>query len=296
MESGGLNGLLTLPVVLTLSGALAALIVASLILVRRRGEAIVTLVGVVLLVAAAALLAERAGVLERAAGRRAVIDRVAALDRTTLVPGSPLACLNSDAGDTVEDACEKAVFASAQSAATAVAYMAARLRLLADAATFSDPNTTAALAASRRAVELDRYGLAAQVLAAREGCTAERCAAFALVNDANALKANLKARVFEQYASRYADAWNAPAGKPAAVSSLPPPAAPPAVAAAPPSGHHPVSDKYDFPSAASIPPVSIMNAEPSLPAGADAPPKAAAAPPAAAPIPPKRPVEPAPAR
>jgi hypothetical protein len=51
--------------------------------------------------------------------------------------------------------------------------------------------------------------------------------------------------------------------------------------------------KFDFPSAASIPPVSIMNPEPKAPpnaAGGDAP--AAAAPP----VPPKRPpsAEPAP--
>jgi hypothetical protein len=49
-----------------------------------------------------------------------------------------------------------------------------------------------------------------------------------------------------------------------------------------------VSSKYDFPSAASIPPVSIMNAEPKLPAA----PAEAAAPKAA----PKPDAPPAPAR
>ena len=59
-----------------------------------------------------------------------------------------------------------------------------------------------------------------------------------------------------------------------------------------PSGQ-PVSSKYDFPSAASIPPVSIMNAEPPLPkAAADAAaaqPKPKAEGEAAVPVPPKRP-------
>ena len=59
-------------------------------------------------------------------------------------------------------------FASAQSTAAAVAYMDARLKLLSEAARLAsrgDAGAMAALAASRRAVELDRYGIAAHVLA-----------------------------------------------------------------------------------------------------------------------------------
>jgi hypothetical protein len=78
------------------------------------------------------------------------------------------------------------------------------------------------------------------------------------------------------------------------VSQSPAPAEPPSLAAAPAEQvAHPLSDKYDFPSAASIPPVSIMNTEPPRPkedAGAAANP----------PVPPKRPqtegTTPAPAR
>jgi hypothetical protein len=60
-----------------------------------------------------------------------------------------------------------------------------------------------------------------------------------------------------------------------------------------PTGH-PVDPRYDFPSAASIPPVSIMNAEPPVPkdhvAGpAGAAPAAADKPTGNPPVPPKRP-------
>ena len=294
MSGAELNAWLTAPEMLIGGGFAAALLVALLILSRRRGETVLPLIGLLVIGAAVFFLVQRAGLLERDAAKRALIERAAALDRAALAPGSPLSCINADAGEAVENGCERAIFASPQSAAAGVAYMGARLRLLADAAAFNDAEIKAALSASRRTIELDRYGLAAQALGAREGCTAERCAAFALVSDASALKANLKARVFEQYASRYADAWNAQSEKQPVLSALPP-----VTQAEPPKEPHPLSSKYDFPSAASIPPVSIMNPEPKLPAGNDASSgetKAAAAPEAQPPIPPKRPVEAAPAR
>ncbi|MDO8876925.1 MAG: hypothetical protein Q8M24_02835 [Pseudolabrys sp.] len=207
-----------------------------------------------------------------AADRRALIQRDTELTRGAVAPGSPLSCLDAGAGETIEAACEARVFAGPQSTAAAVAYIGARLTLLEEAA-ITQPAALKSLAAARRAVELDRYGIAAHVLAARDGCTPERCPAFAWLTDANALKANMKAQAFDQYVSRHAAAWNAPAPAgetPAAVSAAPPSAAPAPVksALAPEQVAHPVSSKYTLPSAASIPPVSIMNAEPPLPKGA----------------------------
>lgn len=232
-------------------------------------------------------LLDRSAVSERSAERRAVLSRDAGLNRVALAPGSPLACLDAGAGDAVENACEKAVFGSAQSTAAAVAYMDARLKVLSEAARLADQGdagVVAALAATRRAVELDRYGIAAHVLETRDSCTADKCAAFALVLDASALKANLRGQVFDQYVSRYAERWNAPPPKAPAVSQLP--GVPPLASAAPmpgaPTPAVPIKpgEKWDFPSAASIPPVSIMNREPPLPKGAEA---SAQAPPANSP-------------
>jgi hypothetical protein len=219
-------------------------------------------------------LVDRSSVAERAAERRALLTRDAELTRMALTPGSALACLDGSAGETVENSCEKRVFATAESTAAAVGYMGARLKLLADAAGLRD--SLALLTASRRAVALDRYGFAAHVLAIRDGCTADKCEAFALIDDASALKANLRAQVYDQYVSRYAAAWSepvAPAEKPAAVSAVP--AAPAPHASVTASGQTPVpavkpGEHWDFPSAASIPAVSIMGAEPPLPKGADA--------------------------
>src|SRR5262249_45446750 len=67
-----------------------------------------------------------------AGGGRALEQRAVALAARAIAPGSPLACLDAVAGDTVETACEKTVFASPESVAAAVSYMSARLALLAD--------------------------------------------------------------------------------------------------------------------------------------------------------------------
>jgi hypothetical protein len=186
---------------------------------------------------------------------------------SAITSGSPLACLDGGAGEQVENACEQAVFADAQSAAKAVAYVGARLALLFDAVTAArgDLDFLAAFATGRRAIELDRYGIAAHVLSVRDGCTAERCAALAMFQDTGTLKANLKVRAFDTYVTRYASTWNKyePAtDKEPRTSAL---TSGPVANAAEPQAPHPVDPKYDFPSAASIPPVSIMNAEPAAP-------------------------------
>ena len=236
-----------------------------------------------------------------AADRRALLQRGTELTAAAAAPGSALSCLDAGAGDTVEAACEAKVFADAHSTAAGVAYVGARLALLVEAAD-TQPAALKAMAASRRAIELDRYGIAAHVLSARDGCTAERCAAFAWLTDAAAIKANMKAQAFDQYVSRHASAWNAPAPaaeSPAAVSAAPAPAAEPVPvkSAAVEPVAHPVSSKYTLPSAASIPAVSIMNAEPPLPKGAveaqAAAPKSDATPGDDVPMPPKRPQAPA---
>jgi len=241
----------------------------------------------------------------RVAHERAVIARHDELTARAMAPGSALACLDAAPGDATETACEAAVFASPQATAAAVAYIGARMALLADARDM--PALAPRLAATRRAIELDRFGIAAQVLSQRDGCSAAQCTGFALVTDSSMLRSNLKARTFDQYVSRHAATWNRPAQSAAEkpVASAPPPAvapqaAAPINAAAEP---RPVASKYDFPSAASIPPVSIMNAEPPLSKeAADAKQAAAAqgaalgdrAPPAPpqperTPVPPKRP-------
>jgi hypothetical protein len=277
-------------------GAAAALFVVIGVLTLRRAGA--SLAGALVRAAAfAAILAalwltlDRAELRERSAERRALDQRAAELTMRAIAPASALACLDAVAGDAVETACEKAVFASPQSIAAAVSYVSARLVLLADGADFARRTGSAyegALATSRLALETDRFGIVAHVLSVRDSCTPLLCDSYALLHDPDRVQANLRERVFDRYIERYTAEWAARAQKPGPPLAEGPngyttASGPPAAAAT--AAAVPVSPKYDFPSASSIPPVSIMNAEPGMPAETKPAPSAAA--PAAAP--PKRP-------
>jgi hypothetical protein len=220
----------------------------------RAGMAVVTLAAVV----AVATMIDDA---QKAAERRAIQARAGEIAARALAPGSPLACLDAEAGEAVETACEKAIFARPEAPAAALAYTEARWVLLADALTVAgdDRAFDTLIAGLRRSIELDRFGFASQVLATRDGCTAEKCAAFALVQEPVTLRANLKARAYEAYVARHAPGWNADDAAPATAEAGPKAATPDDSAQ---GASSPVSGRYDFPSAASIPPVSIMNAEP----------------------------------
>jgi hypothetical protein len=213
---------------------------------------------VVLMVALAGWwLLDRLAAQDKAAERRALEWRTFELATRALTPGSALGCLDAVAGETVEEACENAVFASPESTAAAISYVAAQLSLLAYARDRAERGVASASTANvRRAVEADRFGIVAHVLATRDGCTAGRCPAFFLLRDASRISANLAERPFEARLKAHMAAWPAVAGRP--VASTAPPAAAPAASVA---SAKPPSNLY-FPSSSSIPPVNIMNAEP----------------------------------
>ena len=205
---------------------------------------------------------------ERLEQRRALETRIMALDAQAVAPDSVLACIDGASGDAVDAGCERAVFASPEALAAVSSYVAARLSLVDDGFRLagSDPEVERALDRSRRTLEQDRFGVVANVLAVRNGCSAERCDAFVLLRDSTRVRANLKDRTFDNTVGRFAAAWSARPARGGASSQAP-------TAPQPSAG-------VNFPSAASIPPVSIMNAEP---------PTAAAPPPARRPAPAARP-------
>jgi hypothetical protein len=205
-----------------------------------------------------------------------------------------LSCLDGLAGDVVEAACERALFSSADSSAAAVSYTAAQMARL---ASFGDEaaaskTVTPELATLRRAVERDRYGLVGYLLSERDACTPANCAFYKFLSDHNQIAANITEKTYQSLIGRYALTWNNPnTAGPATVGALPPSV---------PTGK-PLSG--DFPSSASIPPISIMTPEPAAAAAAAPKPSAspagpppartAAAPPATPPAPKKPPPKPA---
>jgi hypothetical protein len=199
---------------------------------------------------------------DRAEDRRALDARVAELTLRTIAPGSALACLGTSAGDVVEAACEKTLFANPESVAAAVIYADARLTLLGDANDFAARGNDyeQAISTLQRPVEADRFGFYAHALSARPGCSADACdAADLLLQDSSRILANLKDGTFQSHVGRHALTWERPGG-PALAGASSTPAAPGVVA-----GHTAATTSADFPTASSIPPISIMNNEPGMP-------------------------------
>jgi hypothetical protein len=273
-------GIATGLIVLAVLAAWAAMTVLTVFAVRRSGVS--GMAGALWgggLVLACILLA--ASVFERvltrdvAAERRAIDARAAELAAHAIAPGSALTCLDA-VSMSVETACEKALFATPEAVAAAVAYVEARYSLFVASAALAarDPGYQPAVERLRRGLEEDRFGLVAQLFSMR-GCNPTDCADFAVLRDARRIVANMKGNVFAGHVAAHGLAWN-PAGPSSAIAAgslLPSPAtarpssgmppSPPgsatAVTTAPSGGTG--RPRYEYPSADTIPPISIMDPE-----------------------------------
>jgi len=141
------------------------------------------------------------------------------LNIQALAPGSALACLDALAGESVESACERAIFATPAAVATATSYVAARYALLADMVAYAKrggAGIEGTLQPLRRALETDRFGFVAHALAVRDGCTSENCKALSLLHDPSRVRANLSGATLDRYLEHYLTAWNQPPDSPVA--------------------------------------------------------------------------------
>jgi hypothetical protein len=210
-------------------------------------------------IAWAVLDREAAG--DRRAEGRALEMRAAELAARTLAPGSPLGCLDALVGDNVEAACEKAIFASPASVAAATSYVAARFALLSEMTAHVGRGGTEIddlVLPLRRALEADRFGFLAHLLVVRDGCTRENCDALTVLHDMERVRAHLSEGTLDQLVAQYSTAWAQPTEAADAQARQ---AA--SAQTAPQPSHRPVN--IDFPTAASIPAVSIMTPEPKGP-------------------------------
>jgi hypothetical protein len=267
--------------------ALAAIVVVASLMLRRAGPDVsgymrlacgVVLVGGLI----GYTLFERFAAHEQAAERRAIEARSAELTAHSLAPGSALGCLDAVASAVVENACERPLFASPEAVAAAMEYVDARFSLLAATTALAarDQAYQPMLERLRRGLEADRYGLVAHVLLTR-GCNGAECPELRLLREPGRVVANMKVRAFEASLGAHARAWPSNGTGPAVASAtplvpalsapgMPTPLASPGSAASGPSGSPSAApSKFDFPSASSIPAVSIMSPEPSTPAAAE---------------------------
>jgi hypothetical protein len=261
-------------------------IICALVFRRRRTGAVASAARALLVILGAALAGlltwaflDSAAVRDQAAERRALEMRAAQLTAQALAPASPLACLDAVAGATVEMACEKAVFASPASVAAAISFVAAQFVLLSDMTAYTERDAAgidSALLPLRSALEADPFGLLAHVLVMRSGCTSQNCPAFTVLHDPSHVRTNLIAQTLDHYLDRYREAWAKQPDAPVAALGDPQLSA---ATQGNGTAQRKVVVNIDFPSAASIPPISIMDPEPRAPAapGAAAPNPAATA-------------------
>lgn len=188
--------------------------------------------------------------------RRAIEARIMALNAQALLPNSSLSCLDAAGGDLVHEACEKSLFAGPEQVAAALNYVGARLDVLREIAALQDRADAASeslRAPIVRSLEADRFGLVAQVLMARDDCQPAACYAFDILQRRDQIVANMNARAYDARVTQFAASWSEkPGAQPGAVL---------ASQAGPQTPQH-TPLNIDFPTADSIPAVSIMSNEP----------------------------------
>src|SRR5262249_6998810 len=145
-----------------------------------------------------------------------------------------------------------------EAVSAAVTYINAKLALLVDGSehTRRHPAFASELVPLLTALEIDRFGIVAHVLARRHGCTAENFNALTWLGVRVRLFANLRDHTFDEQVTKFALTWNsgqhaAADGSAAAAPTvaLPNPSAMPSMSSPMPNM---VSPRYDFPSAQSI--------------------------------------------
>jgi hypothetical protein len=243
----------SVPWVAAVSAALLTVILCALAFGRSRKGFAAAATRFVLVAVAAGLSGSLTWAIYCGLERNALQVRAAELTARSV--GSPLACLDASTGDTVQQACETAVFSSPVGVASAVTYVAAQFALLSDITDYvrrGGPAIDDVLVPLRRTLETDPFGFLAHVLVMR-GCTSENCPALSLLHDPQRVRTNIIAQTLDHYVDEYRAAWarssDAPGGGLAG-------------SAAADGGRRKVPVSIDFPSAASIPPISIMNPEP----------------------------------
>jgi len=250
------------------SAALLAAIICALGFRRRRRGFTAALGRLFLIGLAAAVSGSLTWAIFSWSERNALQGRAEQLTVQALAPGSPLACLSNLTGESVQGACERELFASPANVARAVSYVAAQFALLSDMTDYADhggANIADLRVPLRHALEADPFGFLAYVLVTR-GCTSENCRAFALLDDPRHVRTNIIAQTLSHYLDQYRDAWARASESPAAAMPDMGPASTETIM----PGRRKASADVDFPSAASIPPVSIMNPEPKGPPNTEA--------------------------
>src|SRR5215813_13558114 len=201
-----LTGVVALPVWAVAAAFTVAVVVAVLALGRTAADGRslpAVLLVLIAIVGACWWVGDYLASRDRAADERALDARVFELATRAFMPGSALGCLDPLVAETMEDTCEKTIFASPEATAAAISYVAAQLAVLGSAGVHGGHAADPGILALRRALEADRFGIVAHVLAARDSCSSDQCSAFAWLEDTSRIKVHLAERPFEARVKTY---------------------------------------------------------------------------------------------
>jgi len=192
---------------------------------------------------------QQTALLHRDQVEQAFVARTEELNARALTAGSPLSCLNVSQDQSLVAPCEKVIFASPENVAAAISYVSDQLALLVEIQGHrADQQDNAVTIRLRRSLEADPFGVVAHVLTS-SGCSSDACKLFDLFQDTRKIRGDLIAQIFEKHLAQYEqEVW-------AKVAELE------QRAAVLPTRRKPLAD-ITYPSAASIPAVSIMEPEP----------------------------------
>ena len=194
------------------------------------------------------LFLQRAEVRHLDAIEQAFVARTEELNARALSPGSPLSCLSVSQDPSMVTSCEKALFASPENVAAAISYVSAQLALLMEIkALRGGQQDNAVTIRLRRSLEADPFGMVAHVLVS-SGCSSDSCKLFDLFQDTRKIRGDLVAQIFEKHLAQYEQEVWAKVADEQHVAVLP-------------ARRKPLAN-ITYPSAASIPAVSIMEPEP----------------------------------
>jgi hypothetical protein len=205
--------------------------------------------------------------------KQAAIDAVRAglMQRDVMLVNSAnaregaLVCVENSTADLVDANCEKLIYLRVNTLLSIVAHVEARLDLLRDAYAAAQRDTSLGPLVERLRIplELDRWGIVAQLLMMRDSCQPGRCRVSYLFRDFSKIEEHMRQRTFEK-------AYVKLSITPVMPSQAPNPALPPS------SGRgSPVPPNFPLPGPESMPAVNIMSPEPAV---KPAPPAAAPAP------------------
>jgi hypothetical protein len=209
---------------------------------------------------------------QRTSEVRLLAARAWALEMQALAPGSIFACLHEIADEALKSACERVLFQSPQAIAAALQYRESQLEIFEEGLRLGAVKGALKQPLNRvqRMLERDQFGITAYVLATRRGCSEVSCDSLVQFGAATRVRAHLQQGTFQ----RRLDETFLPTPAVAARSPTPDPGRAvidprPVGGGTPPSKFKPLGEQYSLPSAASIPPISIMNDEPSTATGND---------------------------